>query len=258
MDPLVRCRGCSLVLLNPRVREDVIVKSYASAVDPAFFQQNPNRIRTFTRLFKKVLRAIGKEGQASLRVLDVGCAGGAFPKAAADLGSSVIGIEPSAWLCEQGKEHYGLDLRPGLLTEQQLPDKSFDIVTMWDVLEHLTQPGENLDEIHRLLKPHGTLVVSTPDYDSLARKFLRDTWPFYLNVHLFYFTRRTLAALLKKHGFELTAQFPLWQTLEFGYVLKRALAYFPVMAPMEGVLRPIRKMPITYQMGQTVFIGTKS
>jgi len=257
MDPLVRCRGCHLVLLSPRVREDIVVTSYQNAVDPIFFGQNPHRIRTFTRLFEKVLAVLGNKNPAGLNVLDVGCAGGAFPKAAMDLGCTVVGVEPSVWLCEQARQRYGVDLRPGLLAEQKFPPESYDIVTLWDVLEHLPQPARELEEIHRLLKRDGSLVVSVPDYDSIARKLLGKHWPFFLNVHLFYFTERTLSRLLEKQRFRLQGRFPLWQTLEFGYVLERAAAYLPGMGALSKALGPVRRLPVTYQMGQTIFIATK-
>src|SRR5262249_13219671 len=114
MDQLVRCSECGLVFLNPRLRQGVVIDAYRAAVDPVFFQQNPMRIRTFRRSFLKLARRYGVRLERSTKVLDVGCAGGAFVKAAHDLGCSAVGIEPSQWLCEEGRRLYGLDIRSGV------------------------------------------------------------------------------------------------------------------------------------------------
>src|ERR1700734_1525418 len=102
LDRVGRCSGCGLVYLNPRVRSDIIAEGYASAEDPTFFAQNPMRIATFTRALKGLGGRLGLDPRAT-RVLDVGSAGGAFVKAAVDLGYEAVGVEPSAWLCARGR-----------------------------------------------------------------------------------------------------------------------------------------------------------
>ena len=84
-------------------------------------------------------------------VIDIGCAGGAFPKAADDLGFNVVGIEPSKYLCEWGKKEYGLDLRPGILDEHDFEKESFDVITLWDVVEHLIDPRVEIKKISNIL-----------------------------------------------------------------------------------------------------------
>src|SRR6185312_10986552 len=116
LDALVRCDGCGLVYLNPRIRQELILESYAGAVDPQFVRQNDQRIRTFARSLDYLARRYDLRPRGDMRVLDVGCAGGAFPKAASDAGFAVIGVEPSKWLSEQGRLNYGLDIRTGLLS----------------------------------------------------------------------------------------------------------------------------------------------
>ena len=105
MDQLVQCRSCSLVYLNPRIGQEIILSGYKNAVDPTFTGQNAQRIKTFKRSLSYILSRFEIKANLQTRVLDVGCAGGAFPKAASDLGFSVTGVEPSSWLAEQKKKH---------------------------------------------------------------------------------------------------------------------------------------------------------
>lgn len=259
LDSLVKCRQCGLVYLNPRIRQEVILESYASAVDPQFVRQNEQRIRTFARSLRYLMKKYDLRPDGATRVLDVGCAGGAFPKAASDAGFAVIGVEPSKWLSEQGRASYGLDIRTGLLGEQDLPNASFDLITLWDVIEHLTNPTDVIADIHRLLKPDGLLVVNYPDYGSWARRLLGYKWPFFLNVHLIYFTPKTITRFLEDRGFRVMEVKPFWQTLQLGYVLKRAGSYFWVFGTLERLVGAVGlyEMPMKYNMGQSFLVARK-
>lgn len=258
-DQVVRCRGCELVYLHPRVREDIILKSYGDAEDPAFISQDAQRVRTFRRNLGDILRRQGVAIGPDRRVLDVGCAGGAFPKAATELGLSATGVEPSRWLAEQGRARYGLDIRQGTLADQAFPPASFEIVTLWDVLEHLTRPRDVLRQAHELLKPGGLLIVSYPDYASLARRLMGWRWPFFLSVHLVYFTPETVTKFLATCGFETLEIRPLWQTLEMGYVAQRASAVMPLLGLLPPLISALGLVnaAVTYQLGQSIVVARR-
>lgn len=259
IDQLVSCSGCSLVYLNPRVRSDIILKSYTEAVDATFISQNQQRIKTFKKSLRKLCRRYGINPGPEKRVLDLGCAGGAFPKAAADLGFSVVGIEPSRWLCEYGQKEYGLDLRPGTLETYSFPERYFDLVTLWDVIEHLVDPLPILCRIQPILAEDGLLVINFPDYSSIARILFGRRWPFFLSVHLSYFTPITLEKVLEKAGFKVINCSPYWQTLEMGYICQRAAAYFPVFRFLGQLLALMRlsKIGLAYNMGQSLVVAKK-
>jgi 2-polyprenyl-3-methyl-5-hydroxy-6-metoxy-1,4-benzoquinol methylase len=259
MDQLVRCASCTLVYLNPRVKTSIIKDSYESAVDPVFFEQNDMRIRTFDRALRRIIKKWSIVPARSKTVLDIGCAGGAFLKAATDLGFSGIGVEPAAWLCEQGKLRYGLDLRARDLSQHHFPDATFTLVTLWDVLEHLTDPGDILDRAHRLLRSDGYLIVNLPNYTSLASRLMGNHWPFLLNVHLTYFTPGTLREMLKRHGFDVLSVAPFFQTLEIGYVLQRAAQ---TLKPISIIKKAADTLgmghwPFLYNMGQMTVVARK-
>lgn len=250
---LVECRHCNLGFLNPRVLPEIVLKSYSDAVDPTFVTQNETRIATFRRALARILKVTGMEAAKSTRVLDIGCAGGAFPKAVADAGMSVVGIEPSKWLSDYGKRTYGVDIRAGTLDDHHFPPGSFDLITLWDVIEHVHDPVALLQKCRTLLKKDGTLVLNYPDFGSRLTKLMGRKWPFFLSVHLFYFTRTSIQTALGKAGLEAFRFQMHWQTLQTSYVLKRASAYFPFLRrPVEWFSRsPLAMLPFTYYMGQT-------
>lgn len=259
MDQLVKCKGCELIYLNPRIQSKVIIESYTEAIDQKFVSQNPLRIRTFGKFFRSWLKQTKIKPSTQKKVLDIGCAAGAFPKAAYDLGFSVVGVEPSKYLCELGQREYGLDLRQGVLHEQNFLDEEFNIVSMFDVIEHLDQPGIVLEGIKRILDQDGHLIVNYPEYDSWPRKLMGKKWPFFLSVHLYYFTPKSILRIFEKHGFTVIRMEAYYQTLELGYILERAGQIFSLFKWIEKFIKAIglEKIPFTYYIGQTLVTARK-
>lgn len=258
-EQVVRCKDCSLVYLNPRLNAQMIVDAYAEGEDRTFIKQDAMRIRTFV----DALRHLAKEGRLKLtpetKVLDVGCAGGAFLRAARQVKLTPVGVEPSRWLSEYARREHGLDVRSGTLLEQNFDPTSFDLITLWDVIEHLSNPGTELTQIHRLLKSDGVLVVNYPDFGSLPARVLGRKWPFLLSVHLIYYTPKTIRHQLEKHGFRVMSMSRHWQTLEFGYVLERASHYFAFFGLLKKTVEKLglANFPIKYWIGQTKVVAKK-
>src|SRR5262249_2095681 len=148
-------------------------------------------------------------------------AGGAFLVAARDQGFAVTGIEPSRWLAESGRLQYGLDIRQGILTDGLFSDEAFDVVTLWDVIEHVARPAELLRLVQRVLKEDGLLLVNYPDIGSFMAGLLGSRWPFLLSVHLLYYTRKTMLRQLRRAGFTPLHIQPHFQSLKLEYILKR-------------------------------------
>ncbi len=258
-DQVVRCRSCTLQYVNPRPDPKIILSSYEGAVDPTFVEQNANRIHTFRKVLSRTLRSIGQHNGNGRRVLDIGCAGGAFLVAARDLGFDPVGVEPSRWLADYGRRTYNIDVRDGILQAGMFPDSSMDLVTMWDVIEHVPQPAEVMSVIHRLLKPNGLFLLCFPDVGSTVARLMGRRWPFWLSVHLLYYTRTTMGEQLRRAGFEPLRFAPLFQQLQLGYVLQRAIPYFRPAALAVPVANKTgaSKLAVTYNMGQTLVLCRK-
>lgn len=256
LDRIVRCRACALVYVNPRLDSKLIIEGYSAAEDPVFAAQNDARILTFRKTLGGILKRLKTSGTGK-RLLDVGCAGGAFPVAARDLGFDAMGVEPSRWMAEFGRRTYGIDIRDGILAKGMFPEGSFDVVTLWDVIEHVPQPSETLELIRTLLKPGGLLLVNFPDIGSLAARMLGQRWPFWLSVHLLYYTRTTMTEQLRRAEFAPLWCQPCWQTLPLGYVAQRAVPYFRPLRVLPRIVDGLHlgKINFTYNMGQTLVVA---
>jgi SAM-dependent methyltransferase len=259
MDQVVQCDSCAMQYVNPRPTPNIIIESYESAIDPTFVAQNANRIVTFRRTLRRALAKLGQTGGQGRKLLDIGCAGGALPVAARDVGFEPVGIEPSRWLADFGRKTYNIDVRDGILQSGMFPEPSFDVITMWDVLEHVPQPAEILSLIQRLLRPAGLFILTYPDIGSNAARLLGTHWPFWLSVHLLYYSRKTIARQLRQAGFTPLFFQPFWQQLPFGYVLQRAAPYFPPASAIGKVAAKtaLGKAGFTYNMGQTLVVCRK-
>jgi 2-polyprenyl-3-methyl-5-hydroxy-6-metoxy-1,4-benzoquinol methylase len=256
-DRLVRCRRCTLHYVSPRLRPELILQGYQGATDEGFASQAAQRERTFGRCLDRIQKDAPPPGR---RVLDVGAACGSFLAEAQRRGLEPSGCEPSEWMCRFAREHYGLEIEPATLDDLQRPPGSVDLLTMWDVLEHTTDPTAVLKRAHGLLAPGGVLALTVPDYGSWAARIMGRRWVFLLTVHLYYFTRATLHDLLQRCGFEPIRFRPHFQTLEMGYVAHRAQPY---LGPLGGIVRTavrglgLSHAPFVYNVGQTMVTARK-
>ncbi len=220
-DCIVKCDQCGLIFINPRPRIEGIIECYAQAVDERYVSQAKGRLATFRRS----MGLIGKYAKQKGKILDVGTAVGFFLKVAKDEGWETYGVEPSKWMSEYGNNHLGVDIRRGTLEDAKFPDNYFDVVTMWDVLEHTGNPMATLKEANRVLKKGGLLVVNFPNIGDIFARMFGYKWWFILSVHLYYFTPHTLSAMLARSGFEVKSCKPHFQRLSLGYLLHRLKPY---------------------------------
>lgn len=251
VDQLVCCRQCGLQYLTPRLKSDLILTGYSEGIDEAFISQNTARERTFSKSLQLINNLKPQKG----KLLDIGTAGGSFLGVAHHLGWDVLGCEPNRWMAEWGSAHYGIDIHPGTIFDMALPDAEFDVVTLWDVLEHTPDPQAVLKECRRILKPDGVIIINYPDIQSLVSRLMGRKWVFLLSVHLYYFTPDTIRAMLTQTGFKVNTFKRHWQSLELGYILFRMQPYIPWLSEfgtkvVEGLR--IQNLQIPYWMGQVL------
>lgn len=258
LDQLVCCSSCDLVYLNPRIRSDIILQSYSENVDEMHASQDRMRYKTFKKSLNKILEKINQTEIKNKTFLDIGSASGVFLKVAKDMGFEETGFEPSNWMVEFGKKNYNVNIKQGLIKNAQ--NKKYDYISFWDVLEHVTDLQTTLQKINDLSKPNTYLIVNVPDIDSYACRIMKYKWPFYLNVHLYYFRKKTLEQSLRKFNFSLVINFPHWQYLQLGYLLSRASKYFSFFSKIKSIsdYLKISSIPIPYNMGQTTFVFKKN
>jgi SAM-dependent methyltransferase len=207
---LVRCVDCGLVYQNPRPTPAEIgayyPPEYDSFVAPPWC--HPRLLPRLARLYGLKKRWALVEQHApphvgQLDILDVGCATGVF-LAAGSAHWRKTGIELSAEAVRYAQERFGLRVYQGTLETVALPDHSFDVVTLWDVLEHVHQPVQTLAHVRRLLRPDGILVLRMPNLDSWDARLFGPGWAgLDAPRHLMVPDTTTTQRLLEQSGFTL-------------------------------------------------------
>ena len=155
--------------------------------------------------------------KAKGRLLDIGCATGAFLVYMRNhqVNWQLKGVETSPYASQIARTQYNLDVFTGSLEEAKFPDLYFDVVSLWEVLEHLQNPIDTLTEVHRVLKKDGIIVLRVPNGSSFDARLFKQYWEgLDPPRHLFVFTPNTIKEVFKKTGFELLK----WYTTPGGYL----------------------------------------
>jgi SAM-dependent methyltransferase len=203
---VVQCRDCGLCFTNPRPTADSIGQFYRSDYKPHQpHESSGGALRWWQRLpwparwqnWRKSLRRHG-EG----RLLDFGCGSGSFLDRMRRQGWKVVGIDASSEAAQQARDRLGIPVLAGTLPHPDLLEETFDVVTMWQSLEHVHEPLEALRAAYQVLAPAGKLIVAVPNIDSMPFRWFGQTW-FSLDLprHLTHFAPWTLRLMLHRAGF---------------------------------------------------------
>ena len=141
---------------------------------------------------------------APARVLDLGCGSGWFLRSMREQGWDTYGVEISESAAELGRKQSGLNIFAGTLSQANFANNYFDYVRANHSFEHISCPNETLDEVYRILRPEGKLMIAVPNIDSFNARIFRQYW-WYLGapVHCFNYSVRTLSQMLEKHSFSI-------------------------------------------------------
>lgn len=255
IDQLVKCGKCNFVYLNPRVNSKIILESYKNNPDKEFVKHNKFRLKSFEYNFKKIEQYLKIKDNNKYDILDVGTGGGTFLVAAKNLGFKAFGVEPNKWLVKYIKKRTKLNIIAGTLKD--IKKKKYNLICFWDVFEHVTDLNDTLLNCKKTLKKDGKILINIPDYGSIARKVLGYKWPFFLNVHLYYFEKKTLTKLLNNHGFKYEKSLLHLQVLPIKYVLTRAGVYFNFFNFINKLIPNSFNFGIWYNVGQRIYLFKK-
>ena len=247
---IVKCRNCGLIYTNPRFTGEEILDSYVAVEDPLYLEERDGRVLTFERHLRPLEKIKAPPGT----LLDVGAYTGVFVEIAAQHGWDAYGVEPSRWAVEQACER-GLHMIDGTLASSGLNDNSLDVVTMWDVIEHVSNPLGELQQAQRRLKPGGLLVVHTMDIDSRFARVMGGRWPWLMEMHIDYFSRHTLKQMLEKAGFTVIRIEPQGRYLRLGYFATRIGGFSPWLGKiLSRLFRAVRlnEMPVPLNFGDLI------
>ena len=223
---IVRCSDCGLLFTNPRDDDATLARVYAGLQDAVYDFEEENRRRTARAFFARVHYFHPQPA----RLLDIGCASGLFVDVAAQSGWRVTGLEASGWAVNQAQQRAPqATFVTGMLEDVSFPAASFEVITLWDVLEHVRSPRETLLRVSDWLTPAGWLFFNLPDADSRMAHWLGKRWVLLLREHLWYFSPVTLARLLQACGLDLIQIRPNYVHFSLANVLGR-LAQYPGLA----------------------------
>ena len=256
---VVRCRSCGLTYVTPRLPPERLHEMYQEeywSSDRArdfgytrYLADAPDYLRTYRLRSRLITARRGSPGH----VLDVGCAAGFFLKVMADQGWKTTGLEISGAMCDYARGTLGLpDIRRGDLLSVPLAPRSFDVITLWDVIEHLEDPPAHLRTARAALADDGLLVLETQNVASTFARLLGRRWQHFKHEeHLYHFEPSTLERLLSDTGFRI-----LHRTARYGgkyvsphFVAERVGKIHPLFAALSS---PLRLMP-----GPSVYVNLR-
>jgi SAM-dependent methyltransferase len=195
---IVRCSNCGHAQLERMPTDAELGEAYGDAASEDYIAEAAGQRETARRALERIERHTGGPGA----VVDLGCWVGFLLAEARERGWRTLGVEPSEFASEYARRENGLDVLTGDLLTAPVPEGEWDAVVLGDVIEHLPRPGEALDRIAVLLKPGGVVYLALPDAGSRLARLMGARWWSVLPTHVHYFTRDSMAALLRRHGFD--------------------------------------------------------
>ena len=210
---IVVCNGCGFKFTNPRPEEDKVGDYYKSEeyvshsnTKKGFINSTYQIVRKYTLL--KKLQLISRYFKTG-NILDIGCGTGEFLNTCKQAKWNTLGIEPDENARKMARENYGLDVKEeGEINA--LPDAGFDVITMWHVLEHVPKLNERVEDLKRLIKPNGVIIIAVPNCSSWDAGHYKERWAAYdVPRHLYHFTPKDIEALFKNHKMKLTQVLPM-------------------------------------------------
>ena len=198
------CKECGLGITVPFPTENELTEANRETYQvEQRIQTYLSRRSYFEKRYRRNITNI-KRFKHEGKLLDVGCNIGLFLNVAREEGFSVMGVELNKGCAQYGINNFKLDIRSDYLENISFADASIDVVTLFDVLEHVPNIHDFLSEVRRILKKDGLLVIQSPNIQSLMAKLTRSNWNWLTPPdHLYHFTPTTLGLLLKQHGFDI-------------------------------------------------------
>ncbi len=246
---ILKCEACGIAYLadfkeNPlRYYEGGI--EYYQAWWQNKAKEEPSVRRAKEKTADWVLNEMAPFLRPGARILENGCAFGYFLESARKRGYEVFGAEISR-AAEEARQS-GLRVWEASLDQLDLPRESLDAVVMLDVIEHLAEPEITLRKAKDFLSPRkGILSLITPDVESLPCRLFGRRWAHFKEEHLYYYSRRGLAKLFEKHGFEIVSMKTAYKGTSLQYLASHSRRYHNLPDFLNTLLRklPFSSLPV--------------
>ncbi|MGB1287951.1 MAG: class I SAM-dependent methyltransferase [Aggregatilineales bacterium] len=240
---LVQCQHCELVYVGSQPDADELHALYSESyfhndesgeVGYSDYIGDEINIRKTSRKRLKHLSQFITGG----RMMDVGCAMGFFIDEASKQGFDVEGLDVSQFATEYVEKHFGHEVHTGSLLVQDFESSAYDMVTMYDVIEHVPDPKAYMEKVADMLKPGGIYELATPDVGSFPAKLAGSHWIGYklADEHVYYFSVATLKKMLGDAGFDVLAVRHIGKFVTMKLFLDRLGFYVPWLSkPLEAI-----------------------
>jgi SAM-dependent methyltransferase len=195
---IVRCERCGHMQLERMPTDAELGEAYGQAASDDYIEEEAGQRATARMALDAIERFTGGPGA----ILDLGCWVGFLLAEARDRGWRTLGVEPSEFASRYARDRNGVQVLTADLLDAPVPEGEWDAVVLGDVIEHLPRPGDALDRIARLLRPGGVVYMALPDAGSRVARLMGPRWWSVLPTHVQYFTRESIATLLRRHGYE--------------------------------------------------------
>ena len=209
---LRQCQTCKLGITTPRPADHDLHQYYLS--DDYISHSNKGTTlvdkvyliaRSFTLKWK--LRIIQQGNTTPGKILDYGCGTGEFLSACRNIAWSTVGVEPSLAAREQAKKTTGSPIYESL---QTVTDDNFTVITLWHVLEHVSDLDQTLSLLKSKLAENGTIFTAVPNHSSWDGQHYKEHWAGYDTPrHLWHFSRETMKTLITKNGMKVMGTIPM-------------------------------------------------
>jgi 2-polyprenyl-3-methyl-5-hydroxy-6-metoxy-1,4-benzoquinol methylase len=203
--PLLRCAACGQLVsqITTAAWQRSMTAFDSHEFNRPSAAESARRVALARRRLTRAGRLLGK-APGEIRLIDVGCSRGDFVAAAVQLGIHAEGVEPAPQIAAAARAA-GLIVHQGLLEEQRFAAASFDVVTLFEVIEHLPAPMALLRECHRILPPDGILIASTGNTASWTVAAMQARWDYFQVAqdagHVSFFNPRSIALVAARTGF---------------------------------------------------------
>jgi 2-polyprenyl-3-methyl-5-hydroxy-6-metoxy-1,4-benzoquinol methylase len=257
---LFGCRDCKGEFLSPQPSDLILRDLYSSDYYRSWgISDNPknNEVATMKKLTgRRQLKNIANY-QNGGKILDVGCALGYFLELAAESNYIPYGVELSEFSSSIAKKKFGKQsIFNGELEKCDFPLNEFNVITMFDLLEHAREPLQVLLKAKQLLKQEGIISITTPDVLSPLRFIMRKRWIHYKPEHLFYFSKQSLTILAEKADLKIGEMHACSKVFTLDYAIHQFEVYRHfLLTPLASFLKFIvpaglRKHPFYFKIGE--------
>ena len=259
-----RCEACGIETQHPMPTLAELAAYYESSFEDGMYADFTAADAMKRMTARQRLGEIRRSFEPAGRCLDVGCANGVFVATLEEeFGDKVQteGVELSERAVAEGRQR-GLTLHVGTMAD--VPgDEKFDVITAFDVLEHVIDPAEFLTQLTDRLAPGGRLVITVPNTGGIVRRLMGRRWYFYIpEEHLTYFDRTNLPRFVRRFGLDVVDVGATYKPMTYDYALTQFAEFNPLIyqvlkAGSIAVPGPLRRRPIPLPIGETRLVARK-